>query len=195
LREKDAKRVAGKDTDRYPVETVSWDDCVDFCRRLSALPAERTAKRVYHLPTEAEWEYACRAGTTTRWSCGDDESGLAAVAWFNTNSRGMTHPVGQKKPNAWGLYDMHGHVWQWCADWFGADYYNQSPPNDPTGPLRGSARVLRGGLWDASPWACRSAYRGSSDPAHRYPNTGFRVLAQITPQRKPSAPPPTPSSK
>ncbi|MGO8751083.1 MAG: bifunctional serine/threonine-protein kinase/formylglycine-generating enzyme family protein [Thermoguttaceae bacterium] len=196
LREEDAERVAGNDTDRYAVETVSWDDCADFCRRLSALPAERTAKRTYRLPTEAEWEYACRAGTAARWSCGDDESGLAAVAWFKTNSRGTTHPAGQKKPNAWGLYDMYGHVWQWCADWFGGDYYKQSPPNDPTGPLAGATRVLRGGCWDASPWACRSASHASSQPACRSPDTGFRVLAQITPQGKTVRPAiTTPSSK
>ena len=102
--------MAGKDTSRHPVETVNWDDAMEFCRKLSAMPAERAARRVYRLPTEAEWEYACRAGTTTRWYSGDDEAGLADVAWFNKNAGGMTHPVGEKKPNAWGLYDMHGNV-------------------------------------------------------------------------------------
>ena len=184
-REKSAKRIAGKDTGRYPVETVSWGDCAEFCRRLSALPAERAVKRTYRLPTEAEWEYACRAGTTTRWSIGDDEANLVDAAWFQKNSSGMTHPVGQKKPNPWGLYDMHGLVGQWCADWFNLGYYKQSPPNDPTGPLAGSARVLRGGPWDASLWSCRSAYHGSSAPADRHPQNGFRVLAQITAKGKP----------
>ena len=106
----DRKKVAGKDTSRHPVETVNWDEAMEFCRRLSAMPAERAARRVYRLPTEAEWEYACRAGTTTRWYCGDDEAGLVDVAWFNKNAGRMTHPVGEKKPNAWGLYDMHGNV-------------------------------------------------------------------------------------
>jgi formylglycine-generating enzyme required for sulfatase activity len=152
-----AGRVAGKDTSRHAVETVSWDDCVEFCRRLSAMPAERAAGRVYRLPSEAEWEYACRAGTTTRWHAGDDEAGLADVAWFTTNAGGMTHPVGQKRPNAWGLYDMHGNVFQWCADWFGADYYKQSPPNDPSGPPAGSNRVVRGGDWLYGPSYCRSS--------------------------------------
>jgi formylglycine-generating enzyme required for sulfatase activity len=106
------KQVVGKDTSRHPVETVSWDDATEFCRRLSALPVERDAGRVYRLPSEAEWEYACRAGTTTRWCFGDDEARLADVAWFNKNSGGMTHPVGQKRANAWGLYDMYGNAWQ-----------------------------------------------------------------------------------
>ena len=106
--------VAGKDTSRHPVDTVSWEDAMEFCRRLSAMPAERAAGRVYRLPTEAEWEYACRAGTTTRWFCGDDEAKLVEVAWFDKNSGEMTHPVGEKRPNAWGLYDMYGNVWQWC---------------------------------------------------------------------------------
>ena len=105
-----ARRWLGKDTSRHPVETVNWDEAMEFCRKLSAMPAEQAARRVYRLPTEAEWEYACRAGTTTRWYCGDDEAGLADAAWFSKNSGGMTHPVGEKKPNAWGLYDMHGNV-------------------------------------------------------------------------------------
>ena len=156
------KKVAGKDTSRHPVETVSWDEAMEFCRRLSAMPAERAARRVYRLPTEAEWEYACRAGTTTRWYCGDDEAGLADVAWFNKNAGGMTHPVGEKKPNAWGLFDMHGNVWQWCSDWFSADYYKQSPPSDPTGPPAGSDRVVRGGNWNYIASYCRSAFRSTT---------------------------------
>ena len=122
------------------METVCGRLC-GLLPQLSALPAERTAERTYRLPTEAEWEYACRAGTAAAgvWR---RRSGLAAVAWFKTGLRGTTHPAGQKKPNAWGLYDMYGHVWQWCADWFGGDYYKQSPPNDPTGPLAECPRVL-----------------------------------------------------
>ena len=174
--------VAGKDTRRYPVETVDWDDAKEFCRRLSAMPAERAAKRVYRLPTEAEWEYACRAGTTTRWYSGDDEAGLADVAWFNENSGPTTHPVGEKKPNAWGLYDMHGNVWQWCMDWFGK--YEQSPPNDSAGPATGTTRVLRGGHWLFNPLFGRSAYRFSYTPTARYPYYSFRVIAEMAPKEQ-----------
>ena len=171
--EMDARRWLGKDTSRHPVETVNWDEAMEFCRRLSAMPAERAARRVYRLPTEAEWEYACRAGTTTRWYCGDDEAGLVDVAWFNKNAGGMTHPVGEKKPNAWGLYDMHGNVYQWCADWFSPDYYKQSPPSDPSGPPAGSVRVLRGGYWNNSPSSCRSAFRNHYAPAVPFPRLRF----------------------
>ena len=122
-------RVMGSNPSKFqgdpkrPVEQVSWNDAVEFCRRLSELPAENAAKRRYELPTEAQWEYACRAGTTTRWYSRDDEAGLVDVAWFNTNSSGQPHPVGQKMPNAWALYDMHGNVFEWCQDWYDRDYY------------------------------------------------------------------------
>jgi formylglycine-generating enzyme required for sulfatase activity len=172
-----AKKVLGEDTSRHPVETVSWEGAMEFCQRLSSMPAERTARRVYRLPTEAESEYACRAGTTTRWYSGDDEAGLVDWAWFNKNAGGMTHPVGQKKPNAWGLYDMHGNVWHWCSDWYSADYYQQSPPIDPAGPPAGSARVLRGGNWHCPSSYCRSASRYSREPAARSRWFGFRVVA------------------
>jgi formylglycine-generating enzyme required for sulfatase activity len=176
----DCKKVVGKDTRRNPVETVNWDEAVEFCQTLSAMPAERAARRVYRLPTEAEWEYACRAGTTTRWYCGDDESGLADVAWLGKSAgSGMTHPVGQKRPNAWGLYDMHGNVFQWCSDWFSADYYKQSPLSDPSGQTAGSSHVLRGGSWIFRSPCCRSAYRHSYAPAFRSTYLGFRVVVEI----------------
>jgi formylglycine-generating enzyme required for sulfatase activity len=175
----DVRKTAGKDTRRHPVETVNWDEATEFCRRLSAMPAEQAAGRVYRLPTEAEWEYACRAGTTTRWYSGDDAAGLAEVAWFNENAGGMTHLVGTKRPNAWGLYDMHGNVWQWCGDWFNADYYQQSPPSDPLGVAAGLSRVLRGGTWHFSPSCCRSAFRSRFAPAARYHDFGFRVAAGL----------------
>ena len=175
----DVKKVLGKDTRRHPVETVNWDEAMEFCRKLSAMPAERAARRVYRLPTEAEFEYACRAGTTTRWYCGDDEASLADVGWFNKNAGGMSHPVGEKKPNAWGLYGMHGNVYQWCSDWFSADYYKQSPPSDPTGPPAGSNRVVRGGNWFRDSSFCRSAYRNAHGPASRERHVGFRVVVAV----------------
>jgi formylglycine-generating enzyme required for sulfatase activity len=170
------KRVMGKDTSRHPVETVNWDEAMEFCRKLSAMPAERAASRTYRLPTEVEWEYACRAGTTTRWCCGDDEAGLQEYGWYNKNASGMTHPVGQKKPNVWGLYDMHGNVWQWCSDWFSADYYKQSPPSDAIGSPAGSYRVVRGGYWSYPASSCRSASRYTNGPATRRHGNGFRVV-------------------
>ena len=154
-----------QDADR-PVEQVSWDDAVKFCRKLSALPAERAAGRVYRLPTEAEWEYACRAGSKTRYSFGDDEAELEEHGWFNDNSGVATHPVGQKKPNAWGLYDMHGNVWEWCADWYGA--YPANAVADPSGRDGGSIRVIRGGSWLYSAGHCRSADRHRCDPEYRF---------------------------
>lgn len=178
-REQDVKKVMGKDASRHPVETVNWDETMEFCSKLSAMPAEQAVRRVYRLPTEAEWEFACRAGTTTRWWCGQDEAGVLECAWFSDNARKMTHPVGQKRPNAWGLYDLRGNAWQWCADWFSNDYYQQSPPNDPAGPSAGSSRVLRGGGWNHSSSFCRSACRGCRGPADRDHRGGFRVVAEI----------------
>jgi formylglycine-generating enzyme required for sulfatase activity len=147
------ERVMGTNPSRFkgdarrPVEQVSWEDAAEFCRRLSSLEAKQSAGRSYRLPTEAEWEYACRAGTTTTWYSGDDEAGLKGVAWYGGGSRGSTHPVGQKKPNAWGLYDMHGNVWEWCADWLDENYYKHFADEvavDPTGPYnsRGSERSI-----------------------------------------------------
>ena len=126
------------------------------------------------LPTEAQWEYACRAGSTTRYCFGDDEDRLGEYAWYDENSGGKTHPVGEKKPNAWGLYDMHGNVWEWCADWYDGGYYAKSPADDPTGPATGSDRVIRGGGWDGPAGNCRSAYR--RQPARPgLDDLGFRV--------------------
>ena len=147
----------------------------NFCRKLSELPGEKAAKREYGLPTEAQWEYACRAGTTTRWYSGDDDAGLVDVAWFSKNAGGMTHPVGQKGANAWGLYDTHGNVWEWCQDWFDASYYSRSPSDDPPGPAEGSDRVSRGGGWDGCAGRCRSAFRQGCSPGFRGDVQGFRV--------------------
>jgi len=157
-----------------PVEKVSWDEAVEFCRKLSALPAEKSAGYVYRLPTEAEWECACRAETTTKYSFGDSASELGAYGWYDENSGKTTHPVGGKTPNPWGLYDMHGNVWEWCQDWHGK--YPSGPVTDPTGPSLGSSRVRRGGGWDYYPRLCRSANRGRNSPDYRSSSLGFRVL-------------------
>ena len=156
-----------------PVENVSWEDAVEFCRRLSELPAEKEAGNVYRLPSEAQWEYACRAGTTTEYSFGDDDSDLGDYAWFRENSSNRTHPVGDKLPNAWGLYDMHGNVLEWCQDWYG-DYPSGSV-TDPSGATSGSYRVIRGGCWLYPAEGCRSAYRFWDFPSSRSSSSGFRV--------------------
>jgi formylglycine-generating enzyme required for sulfatase activity len=156
-----------------PVEKVDWNNAVEFCRKLSSLPEEKAAGYVYRLPTEAEWEYACRAGTTTTYSFGDSELELGDYAWYG-NFRGTTHPVGQKKPNPWGLYDMHGNVFEWCQDWYG-DYPSGSVM-DPTGAASGSLRVGRGGCWLLNSDYCRSARRLWGTPDARDSRLGFRVL-------------------
>ena len=161
-----------KDADN-PVEKVSWEDAVEFCRKLSELPAEKAVGNVYHLPTEAQWEYACRAGTMTKYSFGNDESDLGDYAWFKQNSRKTTHPVGGKKPNAWGLYDMHGNVYEWCQDWY--DNYPSGMVTDPTGAARGSGRVDRGGSWNRTAEVCRSANRRKYNQLNRFSSNGFRV--------------------
>jgi formylglycine-generating enzyme required for sulfatase activity len=172
------ERVMGKNSSYFegalnPVEQVSWEDAVEFCQKLSALPEEQAAGRVYRLPTEAEWEYACRAGSTTKYSFGDNDSQLEDHAWFGQNSGSKTHPVGEKEPNAWGLYDMHGNVWEWCSDWYGE--YPRIAVSDPTGPKEGSLRVSRGGSWTREAALCRSAYRVGNYPSLRTSSLGFRL--------------------
>jgi len=178
---------------KNPVENVSWDDAVEFCQKLSA----RTGKRVM-LPTEAQWEYACRAGTTTAFHTGDvlkpgqanavfaqiSKPGVwdAIMAWVGESSAQkttQTRPAGSFPPNGFGLYGMHGNVWEWCSDWYDGDYYANSPKTDPQGPEGGSYRVLRGGCWDSSPAVCRSAYRLWSSPDSRYFVIGFRVSVDL----------------
>ena len=159
-----------------PVEFVSWEDAVDFCKKVS----QKTGKTV-HLPTEAEWEYACRAGTKTRFCYGDDASysKLADYAWYGNNSYGQTHPVGQKRPNDWGLYDMHGNVLEWCADWYGADYYASAKNADPQGPPSGTNRVQRGGGWFNTPGGCSSAGRRWGSPEFLSSDFGFRAAVDM----------------
>lgn len=194
-------------TDDHPVVNVTWNDAVAFCGWLS-----RTSKKEAGLPTEAQWEYACRAGTTTRFHGGDADIDLKPLgniadlnlrqhwnyrgnfrddaagrkfeqeitAWFNRVSwydgYTFTGPVGQYEANSWGLYDMHGNVWEWCQDWYAADYYRKSPKQDPSGPDSGTRRVGRGGSFDYHPRLCRSAGRGYGEPDGRVSGVGFRVV-------------------
>ena len=160
-----------------PATYVSWDDATEFCETLTEI--ERKAGKLkadeeYRLPTEAQWEYACRAGTTTAFSFGDDESKLGEYGWFGGNTRGedYAHKVGTKKPNPWGLHDMHGNVIEWCSDWFGEKL---SRVVDPVGPRGGLNRVNRGGSFGGIPGECRSAFRFSNAPPNRGDDLGFRV--------------------
>jgi formylglycine-generating enzyme required for sulfatase activity len=127
------------------------------------------------LPTEAEWEYACRARTRTRYSFVYDEASSGEFGWFDGNSKGRTHPVGARRPNGFGLFDMHGNVWEWCWDWNGEGYYDESPSDDPRGPGLGLVRVYRGGCWSLGPRFARSAIREGLPPRDRTGATGFRL--------------------
>jgi len=164
------ERVKAERLDEYsprddsPVIYVSWYDAFAFAKWLGS---------GYGLPTEAEWEYACRAGSTTKYCFGDTESELAEYAWCDANSQRITHPVGKKKPNGWGLYDMHGNVWEWCWDWYGE--YGAGPESDPLGPETGSYRVHRGGSWRDDAGYCRSARRDYFTPGDELYLLGFRV--------------------
>ncbi|MBN1506057.1 MAG: SUMF1/EgtB/PvdO family nonheme iron enzyme [Sedimentisphaerales bacterium] len=163
--------------DDMPVESVSWNDATEFCRRLSAREGQQC-----ELPTEAQWEYACRAGSAGRFAFGDDDSILGQYAWYKDNSAWKPHRVGQKKPNAWGLHDMHGTVWEWCQDWCAE--YCQEPVTDPPGPDSGVQRVIRGGGWRGIARYCRSAVRYGNTPGDHGVNVGFR-LARATPSHLP----------
>jgi len=171
--------------DNLPVEMVTWFDAVEYCNKRSQREGLTPAYTIngtnvtwnrnangYRLPTEAEWEYACRAGTTTAYNTGasiNDNTG-----WYSDNSGATTHPVGQKPANAWGLYDMHGNVWEWCWDWY--DDYPSGAQTDPVGASSGSYRVLRGGCWFIPAQYARSAWRSGNLPNDRGDNLGFRVL-------------------
>jgi formylglycine-generating enzyme required for sulfatase activity len=163
--------------DDYPATYVSWDDAMEFCHRLSSRPDEKKSGRVYRLPTEAEWEYACRGGIAAEYSFGADDRMLGSFGWYEENSKGNPQPVGKKLPNAFGLLDMHGNVWEWCSDWYESDYYGKAPATDPLGPPSGSDRVLRGGGWRNEAANCRSASRNWGAPSLRGSNNGlgFRV--------------------
>jgi formylglycine-generating enzyme required for sulfatase activity/S1-C subfamily serine protease len=179
-------KVKGMDTDDFPVENVSWEEAQTFLKKLSDLPEEKKKGRKYRLPTEAEWEYACREGSSsTPFHHGNSLSSTQANfdgrKPYGDAAEGpildRTCKVGSYKPNKFGLYDMHGNVWEWCADWHAADYYQSSPRRDPPGPAEGSSRVLRGGSWDNGGWECRCASRAGRSPGDSWQSFGFRVAA------------------
>ncbi|MCY3020848.1 MAG: formylglycine-generating enzyme family protein [Planctomycetota bacterium] len=163
-----------------PVEMVSWNGAQDFCKKAVTRPAGSSLdpedRVTVRLPTEAGWEYACRAGTTTTYSSGDAEADLGRAAWYSANSKGTTHPVGHKIPNAWGVFDMHGNVWEWCENWY--EEYKPSTVVDPQGPPDGQYRVVRGACWAADSWYCRSSHRDRFDPGGHIGLIGFRVVVE-----------------
>jgi formylglycine-generating enzyme len=176
--------------DERPVNNVSWFDAIKFCNRWSELAGLTpcyvidgdnvtwdTTKDGYRLLTETEWEYACRAGSEGRWCFGDEEEKLSDYAWFNANSNDQAQPVGQKRPNAWGLYDMHGNVWEWCWDRYSS--YSSEPQTDPTGPTQGQYRVVRGGAFFSGPGNLRSAVRVRYGPEYRFVFIGFRCARAL----------------
>ena len=164
---------------RNSVEIVNWDEANAFCRKVTAeLRMRKLIKQSeeIRLPSEAEWEYGCRAGTTTAFSFGDDINDLGQYAWFTGNAKGNDPPVGVKKPNAWGLYDMHGYVWEWCADAWHPDYKDAPTDGRARQAEAAKERVLRGGAWTTVAEQCRSAYRGHRPPDARGPDIGFRCV-------------------
>lgn len=165
--------------DEFPIVNISWEDACEFCRRLSDRPEERQRGRFYRLPTEAEWEYCCRAGTNTAFSSGDElDFDAANFRHGRSEKPDSTSPIlcGSFRPNSFGLYDMHGNVWEWCLDWYGEHFYQDSSAQDPTGPTKGTRRVIRGGGWNSTADLCRSAFRDSKEPSDRASYLGFRVI-------------------
>lgn len=156
---------------RRPVEMVSHGDACLFIERLNRMESTHS----YLLPTEAQWEYAARAGSESTYCYGRDRIELGKYAWYRKNSGDETHTVGLLQPNAWGIHDMHGNVHEWCSDWFDRNYYARAPVGNPRGPETGLARALRGGDWGSEEWYCRCAIRSLSSPDRRSPRVGFRV--------------------
>jgi len=178
---------SGLERGSNPVIMTTWHGAVDFCHRLNRLPAEQAAGNVYRLPTEAEWEYACRAGTTTKYSFGDDPEDYRQIwqyAWIEGNSNG-TQPVGKKKPNPWGLYDMHGNALEWCQDRYGK--YPIGAVTNPTGPASGSSRVFRGGMAGIPSNYCGSATRGGNSPSYNGAGLRLCLITQEIQQKRTSS--------
>ncbi len=165
-------------TDDHPAAVVNWSDCMAFC----AWASKKTGRDV-RLPTEAEWEFACRAGSTTYYGPGDGEKDLGAHGWYSGNAGWRTHPVGQKRPNPWGLYDMHGNVYEWVADWYVENYYAKSPRKDPPGPASGNRGIARGGGWHGGPACCGSEVRRLEGRIYCEPDLGFRVAVTAPPRQ------------
>jgi formylglycine-generating enzyme required for sulfatase activity len=198
------ERVMGDNPARWkgpknPIEQVRWSDAVKFCNARSRLEGLEPCYNLetwecsfdangYRLPTEAEWEYACRAGAKTAYFFGDSASQLANYAWFEKNAGGHPQPVGQKMPNPWGLYDICGNLWEWCNDFYGVEYYSESPQKDPRGPAEGDTKVVRGGAWKFSADNCRCGYRYNENPGYvdvcfGYDIYGFRCVKNAPAQQ------------
>jgi len=201
------QKVMGANPSRWkggknPVEQVRWSDAVGFCNKRSELEGLQPCYDLktwkcnfdangYRLPTEAEWEYACRAGTMTAYFFGDSPSKLGDYAWFDKNSGGRPRPAGQKQPNPWGLYDMSGNVWEWCNDFYKVDYYPEATRQDLRGPNEGQTKVVRGGAWRFSAENCRSGYRYNENPGYAdvcfgYDIYGFRCVRKAKTNERPT---------
>ena len=167
-----------KENANHAASFISWEDATEYCRRLS-----KKEGRKYRLPTEAEWEYACRGGSDTVFSFGDDAAGLENYAWFRESAKnvGETYPhqVGQKRANGFGLHDMLGNVIEWCSDWYAEDYQPKSPSIDPKGPASGTEHIMRGGSWSSFAASCRSARRVWNTPVSRAHYNGFRLVCEL----------------
>ena len=206
------QRVMGENPSRWkasqnPVEQVRWSDAVRYCNARSRLEELQPCYDLetwecnfnangYRLPTEAEWEYVCRAGTETRFFFGNSQSKLKRYAWSKENSGGRPHPVGQKLPNPWGLYDVYGNVWEWCNDFYKVDYYQESPKENPNGPKTGDSKVVRGGAWNSNAESCCSSYRYNENPGYvdacfGYDIYGFRCVRGTPLSDNSNAPPNT----
>lgn len=164
---------SNKQKNTLPVYNLTWYDCQEFIKKLNQL----AGKNAYRLPTEAEWEYACRAGTTTEFFFGEDKEKLNNYGYFNGNSDNIIRDVGKLKPNPWGLYDMYGNAWEWCNDWYGN--YRKTDTNNPKGPQTGDTKVMRGGCWDSSAPFCRSANRANENPKREDNFMGIRLVKNV----------------
>ncbi len=198
------QKIMGENPSRWkaaqnPVEQVRWSDAVKFCNQRSLREGLQPCYDLatwkcdfnangYRLPTEAEWEFACRAGSSTAYFFGDSPAKLGEFAWYEKNAGGRPHPVGQKQPNAWGLYDICGNLWQWCNDFYSVDYYRASPADNPQGPKEGDAKVVRGGAWRFGLENCRAAYRNNENPGYSDVCFGYDIYGFRCVRKSPATP-------